>query len=177
MTIIGTNSRKDVLGIDFGGVIAEPLGYDAKPTKPMPGAFFGLKQMSINKFGGEIFIISRCSEKEEQKILGWFEKENFAWYTGIPSGHIIFCRQDHEKARIARDFGVTHFIDDRFDVLIYMIKWVKNLYLLLPVDRMEELRGFPLFDGFIKLAVSFPEIVQDVLSLPRPNRDYSIGGR
>jgi hypothetical protein len=34
---------------------------------------------------------------------------------------VLFCRQRHEKAAICRELGLTHFIDDRLEVLSHLL--------------------------------------------------------
>jgi hypothetical protein len=45
---------------------------------------------------------------------------------------VRFCLQRPEKALHCRELGITHFIDDRTDVLEAMIGVVPNLYLFGP---------------------------------------------
>jgi hypothetical protein len=38
------------------------------------------------------------------------------------------CAERHEKAPIVRELGITHFIDDRAEVMSYFADFVPNLY-------------------------------------------------
>jgi hypothetical protein len=49
--------------------------------------------------------------------------------TGIDSSHLRFCRQRSEKADRCAELDVTHFVDDRVDVLGYLVGTVAHLFL------------------------------------------------
>ena len=49
--------------------------------------------------------------------------------TGVPRDHVRFCRKRHEKADHAKEIGLTHFIDDRLDVLEHLRGLVPQLIL------------------------------------------------
>ncbi len=51
--------------------------------------------------------------------------------TRIDFEHMLFCRLRAEKAIICRNLAVTHFVDDRLEVLSYM-ESVPNRYLFQP---------------------------------------------
>ena len=64
--------------------------------------------------------------------MQWFERHRFFERTGIDSRNVRFCLKRPEKALHCREIGITHFIDDRTDVLEAMIGVVPNLYLFGP---------------------------------------------
>lgn len=58
----------------------------------------------------------------------------------IPSDHLYFCILRSEKAPICEKLGVTHFVDDRTEVLSHM-KSVPFRYAMAPTA--EQLIAFP----------------------------------
>src|SRR6185369_12095724 len=48
--------------------------------------------------------------------------------TGIPPGHVHFVRERLDKAPVCQRLGVTHFVDDRLDVLAHL-ETVEHRYL------------------------------------------------
>jgi hypothetical protein len=46
--------------------------------------------------------------------------------------HLRFCFERHEKARHCLDLGLTHFLDDRLDVLAHLEGVVPHRYLFGP---------------------------------------------
>jgi hypothetical protein len=55
------------------------------------------------------------------------DRHDFAASTGIDSNHLIFCRQRSEKTTRCAELGITHFVDDRSDVLEAMEGIVRTL--------------------------------------------------
>jgi hypothetical protein len=114
------------LGTDFGNVITR-LGlkkisfYDETylKCKPFPSAFKILKKLHA-KFDGKVFVISKCKKSHEKKILNWMKHHHFYKRTGIDKDHIYFCKKRSHKSLIGKRLQITHFIDDRLEVLSYM---------------------------------------------------------
>ena len=46
----------------------------------------------------------------------------------MPEQHLRFCRERKEKKVHGRELALTHFIDDRMDVLTHLRRVVPNLY-------------------------------------------------
>jgi hypothetical protein len=61
--------------------------------------------------------------------LLWLREHRFEELTGVPLKHVRFCRERAEKRDHAVKLGLTHFIDDRSDVLRHMVGVVPQLYL------------------------------------------------
>lgn len=121
---------QDTLGVDLGGVIAK--GNDEE----VPGAFDALHRLNVGRFRDRVYIVSRVSGADEERSRSWWLlQHSFSDRTGIKSEHLYFCRERREKAPICQSLGVTHFIDDRTEVLSHMIGIVPNLYLFNPKFR------------------------------------------
>lgn len=130
----------DQLGVDIGGVLIDRIKDDTDTsffgdnylqTTAVPGAFGAIKQLADRRFGKQIHLVSKCGPRVEQKSRDWLSHHDFFRTTGVDPAHLHFCRQRQEKAPICETLGLTHFIDDRLEVLGYL-KTVPNLYLFHP---------------------------------------------
>jgi hypothetical protein len=129
------------LGVDIGRVIiagSSPDGEDtaffqggldnAVRTPAVPGALAALAHLS-DRFGRRVWLVSKCSVRSEARSLAWLRHHEFFTGTGIPAGNVRFCRRRSEKAPICAELGITHFIDDRAEVLHHMRGVVPHLFL------------------------------------------------
>lgn len=133
------------LGIDFGRVINDGAahlgggdttflsgGLDAAMRTPATlGAFESIARLT-RLFGGHVWIVSKCGERIQERTLQWLEHNEFWSRTGVSRSNTRFCRQRPDKAGICKELGITHFVDDRRDVLGHMRGVVENLYLFGP---------------------------------------------
>lgn len=147
-----------VLGVDFGGVIqggATVGGVEdttflsggdeaAMATPEVPGAFSALAQLAKD-FEGRVWIISKCGPRIEERTRRWLEHQDFFRATGIAPSHLRFCRQRAEKANRCQELGVSHFMDDRSDVLDHLAGVVTYRFLF-----GERARAVP--DGAVRVA-------------------------
>lgn len=127
------------IGIDVGGVIIDRVKNDHTDTSffsdnylatsAVPGAFNSIARL-IRYFGAEnVFIISKCGEVVENKTRHWLEHHGFYATTGFLPENVRFCRTRQEKLPLCRQLGITSMIDDRLEVLGYMIGFVPDLVL------------------------------------------------
>lgn len=130
----------DRLGVDIGGVLIDRINDDTDTsffgdnflrTTAVPGAIDAIRQLSDRRFGGHIHLVSKCGPRVEQKSRDWLAHHDFFRATGVDPAHLHFCRQRQEKAPICETLELTHFIDDRLEVLGYL-ESVPNLYLFHP---------------------------------------------
>jgi hypothetical protein len=128
------------LGVDVGGVLIQPSDEDADTsffggnylaTPEVPHAFDALALLVSEVFGEAVYLVSKCGEATERRTLEWLAHHDFHARTGVPRGHVHFCRRRADKAPIAASLGLTHFVDDRLEVLGYM-RGVANRYLFKP---------------------------------------------
>ncbi len=68
----------------------------------------------------------------QDRTVQWLDHNRFWSETGVQRSHLRFCRQRTEKAEIACELGLTHFIDDRPDVLSAMVAVVPFRFLFGP---------------------------------------------
>lgn len=126
------------LGIDIGRVITDG-DTDSDPLKrynderallapQMPGAFETIARL-VKVFEGRVWIVSKCGANMERKSIAWLAHHGFHEATGIAADRLRFCRERRDKAPICKELGVTHFVDDRQDVLGYMVDVVPHRFL------------------------------------------------
>ena len=135
---------REILGVDIGGVIIErkPEGDDTAffsarylETPEVAGAIDAIAQLAKGRFAGRVHLVSKCGETVETHTREWLEHHEFAKRTGLNPERMHFCRTRPEKAPIAKRLSITHFIDDRLEVLGYLQN-VPNRILFRP-DEME----------------------------------------
>jgi hypothetical protein len=128
------------LGVDVGGVIvqlARPDGNDSSffgpnpdETPPVDGAFGSLARLN-ERFDGHVHLVSKAGPRIEQVTRSWLDANSFFVMTGIAPVNLHFVRERPAKAEVAQALGLTHFLDDRIDVLVAMPD-VPERYLFLP---------------------------------------------
>lgn len=128
------------LGVDIGGVIIDRVNDDTDTsffsdnylqTTAVPGAFDALRRLAAERFGERVFLVSKCGARVQERTLRWLDHHGFHDRTGIARECVHFCRQRHEKAGICAALGLTHFVDDRLEVLSHLAT-VGTLYLFQP---------------------------------------------
>lgn len=143
---------KIAIGIDIGNVIIDNRSVDPEIKKvdeaayaafpPTEGVFDALNTLN-EYFQGNVYLISKCTEWAQEQIILWLENHDFYAKTGIKKENIFFVRQRHEKDGVCRKLGLTHFIDDRLEVLSHMVDSTPNLFLFQPdQDEVNEFREF-----------------------------------
>lgn len=134
------NVLKEVLGVDVGGVIIDRVndgtdtsffGQNFLQTTAVADAFEVLKRLQ-SRFD-QIVVVSKCGQSTQDRTKLWLAHHDFYSRTGIADSDLYFCRERREKAPICQQLGVTHFIDDRLEVLGYL-ETVSNLYLFQPIE-------------------------------------------
>lgn len=139
------------IGIDIGRVIIGPviggkadtsfLGgtlEKALETPPSPHAFESIAKL-VEIFGGHAWLVSKCGPNVQQKTKAWLRHWNFHNITGLPAGNVRFCLERPQKAHHCKQLKLTHFIDDRLDVLQHLRDLVPNLYLFGEQPKLEEI--------------------------------------
>src|SRR5579884_3346078 len=130
------------LGVDIGNVIinhrsvnhADSTLFDYRySTIPAtPDVYSSLKALNNGPFDGRIFLISKCTDTAECKILTWLKDNDFYGKTNINPKNVFFVKDRIGKAEVCIEHRITHFIDDRLEVLSAMIGKVPNLFLYQP---------------------------------------------
>jgi len=92
------------------------------------GALEAVKQL-VDDFSGQVWIVSKCGPSVQRKTRAWLDHHDFSHHTGWSSENLRFCLKRPEKAAICAELGITHFVDDRLDVLEAMSGVVPYRYL------------------------------------------------
>ena len=160
---------KKALGVDIGNVIINNRLNDPEVTKvdeqvyaafpPSEGVFDSLKILN-DYFNGEAYLISKCTEWAQIQILLWLKTHDFYTKTGVKEENVHFVRQRHEKDGICRKLGITHFIDDRLEVLSHMIESIPNLILFQPNNN--EVKVFEEFLPKVTIANDWTQVVERI---------------
>lgn len=102
---------QDILGIDCGDVILFTFGGQ------VPGSLTSLRELAANGRFKEIHVISKALPTTRLFFTARLALIDFWNYTGIPQSHLHFCTYYEDKDAICATLGVTHFVDDRLQVL------------------------------------------------------------
>jgi hypothetical protein len=89
----------------------------------------------VHRFEARVWIISKCGPAVQERTRRWLAHHRFFERTGIDPQRLRFCLQRPQKAEHCAALGITHFIDDRTDVLEAMRGVVPNRYLFGPQHR------------------------------------------
>ncbi|HJS83673.1 MAG TPA: hypothetical protein VJ742_12645 [Nitrososphaera sp.] len=117
------------VGFDIGGVLIRAIEDRSDTsffsdnylrTPPVEGAFDAVRDIVAEIGPQNAYIISKCGEKIEAKTRNWLSWQSFDVHTKFDWEHILYCRKRPDKAPLAKELELTHFVDDRLDVLVYM---------------------------------------------------------
>ena len=139
-----------VLGVDIGGVIMDKANDSTDTsffsenfleTTATPSVFEVLCRLVKKRFGDKVHLVSKAGPNMQRKTRLWLDHHRFFERTDIREDHLHFCRHREEKAPICQALGITHFVDDRLQIL-GLLPFVKHRYLFCPspreVDRYKE---------------------------------------
>lgn len=160
--------RAPRIGIDIGRVIIGPviggkadtsfLGSSlekAMDTPPSPGAIEGVARL-VTLFKGNAWLVSKCGPNVQRKTKAWLKHWDFYEQTSMPPAHVRFCLERPQKAIHCKQLKLTHFIDDRLDVLIHLRELVPNLYLF---GEQPKLDGIP---DWVSQVLDWDETVEEI---------------
>ncbi|MFG6429894.1 hypothetical protein [Roseateles sp. LYH14W] len=142
------------LGIDIGRVLIAPdapdgradtsfIGgtlADALATPPYKGMFDFVPGL-VQQFGGRVWLVSKAGPRVQEKTRHWLRHHRFFERTGIPPDNLRFCLERSQKAGHCAALGITHFIDDRGDVLDHLDGVVPHRFLFGPQRKPQVPRG------------------------------------
>lgn len=156
------------LGIDIGGVIIQRIDGDSDTsfrqdflrTPEVAGAIDSIRDIVDSGFGDKVWLISKCGPEVEGLTRSWLEAQHFFQRSGVLQDNIRFCRERVQKAAICEELGITHFIDDRLEVLSYLTS-VGSLYLFQP--REDEVGKFVRHIDRVRVVHAWSEIRDDLV--------------
>jgi hypothetical protein len=163
----------EALGVDVGGVLITSTdreqdtalfhaGYLDRPE--VPGAIDALARLARERFGDRTYVVSKCGEATERRTLEWMAHHRFFERTGVTADRVHFCRTREGKAPIAERLGLTHFVDDRLEVLSHLTT-VPHRYLFRPDDA--EVERFRAHLPTVRRAESWADLVETLARTPR----------
>jgi hypothetical protein len=121
-------TRVPVLGIDVGGVLVDRVAegsdtsfFGDRPmeTPAVEGALEAVADL-VELFEYRVHIVSKAGPKIAEFTRRWLGSRGATGDGAIPLGNVHFVRKRPEKHPICEQLGVTHFIDDRLDVLAHL---------------------------------------------------------
>lgn len=129
------------LGIDIGRVIIGAVDedgsadtsflggseQDALATPPESGAFDTIREL-VDRLDGQVWLVAKCGARIQALTRRWLLHHDFHEFTGLPAENLRFCKERPQKRDIATLLGLTHFVDDRLDVLRHRDGLVPSLY-------------------------------------------------
>jgi len=133
------------LGIDIGRVLISPDAHgtrgdtsfiggsiqDALDTPPYDGMMDVVPSL-VRLFRGRVWLVSKCGPRVQEKSRLWLRHHRFFERTGMAPENLRFCLERPQKADHCAQLGITHFIDDRLDVLQCLEGVVPHRYLFGP---------------------------------------------
>ncbi|WP_203920757.1 hypothetical protein [Rugosimonospora africana] len=99
-------------------------------TPAVAGVFDALAALTVQPFASRVHLVSKAGPKVAANTRAWLTHHDFFDRTGIPAANLHFVRERRDKAPVCQRFGITHFVDDRLDVLAYLEE-VEHRYLFL----------------------------------------------
>jgi len=117
-----------VLGIDVGGVLVKRASqrddtsfFGVRPMEtPMVAGALEAVRLLAPLFGFRVHLVSKAGPRIAALTKEWLALHGFFEDTGLDAGSMWFVRKREDKAPICARLGVTHFVDDRVDVLEYL---------------------------------------------------------
>lgn len=159
------------LGVDLGNVIIDHVGFGTTPEfvscgdydsiPPVPGVLEALGSLQ-KRFNGNIFVVYNATDTADLKIISWLKSHAFFEITGITPDRVRRTNKGRNKSLICEEYGATHFIDDRLEVLSHLIGKLQCLYLFRP--QQHEVDKYRQFLPYVQEVKSWNEVVQILLN-------------
>lgn len=163
----GVTAPLPMLGVDVGGVLVpHQIGrtdtsfFGGRPleTPAVDGAVDGLRQL-VELFDGRVAIVSKAGPRIADLTTRWMWTNQVFGKTGLDPSAVHFVRTRPDKGPVCFSLGVTHFVDDRLDVLEALAS-VANRYLFTG-GRVGTASPLKVPKRFV-VAESWPELVARV---------------
>ena len=131
------------IGIDLGGTIFSKTNEDTKEQEIyiFPNSFKILSKI-VEKFDN-VYIISRVNSQQRERSLAWLNSSEFFKKTGISPNNLFYCFDRRDKAIFGKALELTHFIDDRPEVLIHLNE---NIFKILFAPKLKNFDDSNLFN-------------------------------
>ena len=160
----------EALGVDLGNVIIDHVGFGTTPEfvrdgdytsiPPVTGVLEALEHLQ-KRFNGNVFVVYNATDVADQKIFSWLDFHDFFRKTSIPPNRVRRTNRGRDKSQICEEYGATHFVDDRLEVLGYLIGKLPQLFLFRP--QQNEVAQYSHFKPHVREVMSWEEIVYTIL--------------
>lgn len=171
--VAGAGGRDIRLGVDIGGVLKPHRVPETEPrfvtsletTAPVPGSLDTLRRLASGGFGPRVWVVSKCREENEEPLRAWLGRNGFLDNALVIPTDVHFCRERADKAEIARRLGLTHFVDDRPEVMSHMDPAIHRV--LFQPDRDDAaayaplIRGVPMVESWDAVEVALRATLPD----------------
>ena len=103
-------------------------------TPEMEGSFDALGRLA-RLFSSRVWIVSKAGPRIQRNTEQWLVHHRFFERTSILENQVRFVRRRSDKADVCRELGISHFVDDRAEVLKVLVGIVPHLFLFGPQDH------------------------------------------
>lgn len=110
--------RAPIVGFDIGGTITQAT-FGSNVKEPWPESFRVIKRILL-EISPLAYIVSRVNEEQKTRAINWLYDNDVYAKTGLLKDNVFWCKERHEKGPIVQTLGITHFIDDRPEVMKYL---------------------------------------------------------
>ncbi len=163
--------QPEVLGIDLGMVLIGERDMSVGVNDPgfpeaylareeVDGAIDAVSRLARERFGGRVCIVSKRSVATRALAIRWLIRHSFWSRTGLGIDGLHFCLTRAGKAPVCEQLGVTHFVDNRLEVLSHL-ESVTNRYLINAED--DEVERFADHLPLVTRVASWKEILDLLL--------------
>ena len=133
-----------ILGVDLGNVIIDHFAFgttrkflisgDYCKIKPVENSIECIKDLARISFD-KVIIIYNATDFAYSKIQNWLSHWDLTEDINNSSIQIVRSSLGRDKSFDCKRLNVTHFVDDRLEVILKLRNEVKNLYLFRPQDQ------------------------------------------
>lgn len=118
-----------MLGLDVGGVLVDRVAQDSDTSffgdRPMEtpavtGAFDAIPTL-LALFDHRVHIVSKAGPRIAELTRRWLGWHGALGAGGIDPANVHFVQRRPDKHPVCERLGVTHFVDDRVDVLQHLV--------------------------------------------------------
>jgi hypothetical protein len=116
-----------MVGIDIGGVVIVATDHEdtsfwgEKPmqTPAVRDAFRVIAELE-RLLEGRLHLVTHAGPRIESLSRQWLQHTGFWARTGMDPARLHVVRERPHKAPVCIELGITHFVDDRVDVLAHL---------------------------------------------------------
>lgn len=126
------------LGIDLGWTI---VGNRVTGDKYEVQSACFTTILRLTKYFDNVYIISKVNSTQKESSLKWIESVEFFNKTNIKPENLYYCFERKDKAIFAKGLGITHFIDDRAEVMYHLDKSIVKILFNPDPIHVEKYRG------------------------------------